>query len=431
MIAEVVSIGDEITSGQRLDTNSQWLSQQLGECGIRAAYHTTVGDDLAANVRVFREAIQRADIVISTGGLGPTADDLTREALAETTGRPLRLDSTALSQIRALFTRRKREMPERNAVQAMFPETSRVIPNLNGTAPGIDLSVARPDRSPSRIFALPGVPAEMREMWKHSVAPAIAEMLGPSRHVIRHHCIKCFGVGESELERMLPDMIRRGRIPTVGITASKATLTLRVSAEAASDEAFHTLCAPTVKTIRELLGSLIFSEDDREELQHVVVRLLAQQHKSLATVEFGSGGLLSQWLTDADTNGRVYRGGIVLPTGTAVLSNPNQVPAATTNLRRTYFPPGTDEASATGEYAETARSLLDADYALVIGSFPQSDSADQKPGNVYLGLASPHGCKVHCHPFAGHPELLRERTLKLALNALRLELESADIAPPR
>jgi nicotinamide-nucleotide amidase len=313
----------------------------------------------------------------------------------------------------------------------MFPETSRVIPNLNGTAPGIDLSVARPDRNPSRIFALPGVPAEMREMWKHSVAPAIAEILGPSRHVIRYHCVKCFGVGESELERMLPDMIRRGRIPTVGITASKATLTLRISAEAASDEAFHSLCEPTVKTIRELLGTLIFSEDDGEELQHVVVRLLATQHRSLATVEFGSGGLLSQWLSDADASGRVYRGGLVLPPGAGSLSNSNQVPAVTTNLPLTYFPPRKDEASAAGEYAETARSLLGADYALAIGSFPPSDSNDQKPGDVHLGLASPHGRKVYSHAFAGHPELLRERTLKQALNALRLELESADIAPPR
>lgn len=430
MIAEVVSIGDEITSGQRLDTNSQWLSQQLCDCGIRAAYHTTVGDDLAANVRVFREAIHRADLVISTGGLGPTADDLTREVLAETTGRPLRLDTTALAQIQAMFARRKREMPERNAVQAMFPETSQVIPNLNGTAPGIDLSVDRPDRAPCRIFALPGVPAEMREMWKHSVAPAIAEMLGPSRNVIRHHCIKCFGVGESELERMLPDMIRRGRIPTVGITASKATLTLRISAEAASDEAFQSLCEPTVTTIRELLGTLIFSEDDDEELQHVIVRLLAGQQQSLATLEFGSGGLLAHWLSDADASGRVYRGGLVLPSNATDSPTANYVRSTTSNLRLIHLPPRDGEASAIGDHAEAARSLLGADYALAIGSFPQSDSADQKPGDVHIGFASPQCRKVFTHAFAGHPELLRERTLKLALNALRLELASTAAASP-
>ncbi|HND53564.1 MAG TPA: competence/damage-inducible protein A, partial [Pirellulaceae bacterium] len=127
MIAEVISIGDELTSGERLDTNSQWLSQRLGELGIRAMYHTTVADDMAANVAVFRTALERADLVVSTGGLGPTADDLTRQALAEAAGVDLVQDDGALAHIRALFARRKREMPPANLVQALFPRGSRVV----------------------------------------------------------------------------------------------------------------------------------------------------------------------------------------------------------------------------------------------------------------------------------------------------------------
>src|SRR4051812_24705923 len=164
MRAEVISIGDELTSGQRLDTNSQWLSERLGEIGIPVMFHTTVADDLEANVRVFREAADRADVVIATGGLGPTADDLTREALARMLGVELVLDEAALAYIRGLFARRKRDMPERNVVQAMFPAGSRVIPNPHGTAPGIDIDVPRSGRTAARIMALPGVPAEMREM---------------------------------------------------------------------------------------------------------------------------------------------------------------------------------------------------------------------------------------------------------------------------
>jgi nicotinamide-nucleotide amidase len=137
-------------------------------------FHTTVGDDLEANIRVFREAADRAEIVVCTGGLGPTADDLTREALAACIGTDLVLDPVVLEHIRNLFARRRREMPERNQVQAMFPRGSRVIPNPHGSAPGIDLQIPRGDRTPSRIFALPGVPAEMQEMWQQTVGPAIA-----------------------------------------------------------------------------------------------------------------------------------------------------------------------------------------------------------------------------------------------------------------
>ncbi len=143
MNAEVIAIGDEITSGQNLDTNSQWLSQRLEELGVRVLYHSTVGDELAAGVEVFRHAIARADVVLATGGLGPTADDLTRQALAEAAERPLQLDRDAMEHIRRLFASRNRPMPASNEQQAMFPAGSRVVRNPHGTAPGIDLEVAR------------------------------------------------------------------------------------------------------------------------------------------------------------------------------------------------------------------------------------------------------------------------------------------------
>ena len=176
MNAEVISIGDELTSGQRLDTNSQWLSQRLGDLGVRVLYHTTVADDLAANVAVFRQAIARADFVVATGGLGPTADDLTRDAVAAALGVELVLDTSSLEHIRGLFARHKREMPERNRLQAMFPAGSRAIFNPRGTAPGIWVEAPRPAGGVCRLFALPGVPAEMFEMFRETVAPAIAPL---------------------------------------------------------------------------------------------------------------------------------------------------------------------------------------------------------------------------------------------------------------
>src|SRR5262245_45922755 len=190
MRAEIIAIGDELTSGQRLDTNSQWVSERLNELGVHVAFHTTVGDDLDDNITVFRNAIDRAEIVVATGGLGPTADDLTRDAIAAAVGVELVQDDAALEHIKNLFARRKRAMPEQNLRQAQFPRGTRVVPNPHGTAPGIDLEVGR-----CRIFALPGVPAEMFEMWAATVAPAISSMF-PSPRVIRHHRVKVFGAGE-------------------------------------------------------------------------------------------------------------------------------------------------------------------------------------------------------------------------------------------
>ena len=235
MIAEVISIGDELTSGQRLDTNSQWLSERLGELGVRVLYHTTVADDLAANVSVFRTAIQRADVIVASGGLGPTADDLTREVLAQVSRRELLLDEASLAHICGLFARYKRDMPERNRSQAFFPSGSRIIPNPNGTAPGIWMDVPRPGGGNCHIFALPGVPAELFEMFHETVAPAVTR-LNPEARVIRHRRVKCFGAGESHVEQMLPDLIRRGRQPSVGITVHAATITLRITAEGATAE---------------------------------------------------------------------------------------------------------------------------------------------------------------------------------------------------
>ncbi|MDH3716601.1 MAG: competence/damage-inducible protein A, partial [Planctomycetota bacterium] len=173
MRAEVLAIGDELTSGLRLDTNSQWLSLRLQELGIPVLRHATVADDLAAITEAFRHAAARCDVAVVTGGLGPTADDLTRQALAAAGGVELQLDEALLRHIQQLFQSRGREMPDRNRAQAMFPVGSRPIPNPNGTAPGIEMPLPRDGGGVCRLFALPGVPAEMRQMWFATVVPTL------------------------------------------------------------------------------------------------------------------------------------------------------------------------------------------------------------------------------------------------------------------
>jgi nicotinamide-nucleotide amidase len=422
MLAEVIAIGDELTSGQRLDTNSQWLSIALGEWGVEVRYHTTVADDLAANVAVFRTAIERADVVVASGGLGPTADDLTREALAAATDRPLVLDSAALKHIVSLFARRRRPMPEANRAQAMFPTGSRVIPNPAGTAPGIDLEVPRAGRRPCRVFALPGVPAEMFQMWRGTVAAAIAAMQDSPR-VLYHRRIKCFGVGESDLEKMLPDLIRRGREPQVGITVSAATITLRITASGNSVDAARTATEPTVATIHDYLKTLVFGEDD-DELQDTIVRLLTAKKTTLGTVEWGTEGLLANWLAEATTAGGPYVGGIVASTAEA---RRHLLDAAAEGGRAK--PQARDVAefelpvkTVVGELAKGCQRLLKTDYALSTGPLPQYDPAGSDVPEFWYALATPSSVSVRSSPYAGNPDILKLLSAKRALNWLRLEL---------
>jgi nicotinamide-nucleotide amidase len=397
MRAEIIAIGDELTSGQRLDTNSQWLAERLLEIGVSVAFHTTVGDTLADNVLVFRQAAERADVVVVTGGLGPTADDLTRQALADVAGVPLVQDDASLAHIRALFARRKREMPPANVVQAQFPQGSRPIPNPNGSAPGIDIELPRSiGAGLARVFALPGVPAEMKEMWAASVAPAIQSLVG-SNKTISHYRIKCFGVGESDLEAMLPDLIARQRYPLVGITVHQATITLRITADGENAEAARAAMQPTIDTIHECLGDLIFGYED-DELQDVVVRLLREKGKTLCVSEWGTCGLISQWL--AETAGEdVIRAMIVEP--------------GRLNWRDDF-----------GQKTNIGAKIpFAADFAMIVGPCPPADSPATLPGNLVFVLVCGKDRVIHREfPFAGHPEILRPRAAKQALNLLRLHL---------
>ena len=413
MQAEIIAIGDEITSGQLLDTNTQWLSQRFEELGIRVLYHTTVGDELEPMGEVFRQAIRRADVVVATGGLGPTADDLTREALAAATGKKLVADPDSLERIRRMYASRGRKMPKSNERQAMFPSGSRPIPNPNGTAPGVAMDVPREGRTPCQISLLPGVPAEMREMWFQTVADSLRRG-GAGQRIIRHRNIKCFGAGESQVEEMLPDIIRRGRKPTVGINASKTVIILRITAEGATEEECFAAMEPTVATIRKCLGNLVFGEGD-DQLQDAVARGLRQKNKTLATAEWGTEGLLANWLGSAREAQEYYLGGIVVP-GRKVLCDALEVPA---ELLQQHSATSGEVA---GEMAVRCRRRFRADYALSVGRFPLFDPAASQPKPVFFALATAEGVEVKSFPFAGHPALLKTFCAKRALNLVRLEM---------
>ena len=320
MLAEIIAIGDELTSGQRLDTNSQWLSRELGLLGIPVGFHTTACDTLAAGVHAFRIAARRAQVVITTGGLGPTADDLTRDVLSELTGQRLVLSQQALEVIASRFSSRHAVMPESNRRQALFPEDGSLIENPDGTAPGIKMVLPASDGwgdgDGSVIYALPGVPAEMRRMWEETVSAELKQVAGKNR-VLRHRRLKCFGAGESAIEEMLPGLIERGRDPTVGITAHEATITLRISAWADNDDSCRKKITTTEDIIRKTLGHLVYGEED-EEVEDAAAKALLATSARLATVEAGTAGRVAALFAQAAhrqnaTSQQFFCGGLVLP----------------------------------------------------------------------------------------------------------------------
>lgn len=397
-----------MTSGARLDTNSQWLSRRLEELGVTVAFHSTVGDHLQQHVDVLRIAAQRADVVLMTGGLGPTRDDLTRQALSQLSGRALKLRQQSLVHIEQMFARRNRQMPERNHIQAMFPEGSLEIFNPQGTAPGVDLTLRVSDRHKCRFFALPGVPAEMRRMFDETVAPRLLEMIGSSRQHIEHHVMKFFGVGESDMEQRLGTMIARDRVPRVGITVSSATISLRITAAAPDPQACQRQIETARQEIMSRVGDLYFGHGESYELYHAVQRDLLMRGQSLITVEFGRSAVLADWFASLGKTD-AYHGGFCFA-GPEELAALLDVPAA--------------------DAYDVLRKRSGASWLLVVQSYPHLDSdASQalEAQSVDLVVVDPEGRRILASPrIGGHPSIIYSRIAKSALAHLRKQIQRGD-----
>ena len=434
MRAEILSIGTELTTGAKLDTNCQWLSLELSAVGIPVHFHTTLVDDLDANIAAFRIARDRADLVLITGGLGPTLDDLTREALARMQGVELWRDEPSLETIRGMFRRRGREMPERNAIQAMFPQGAEPIPNPRGTAPGIWFPVERPGRQPCLFAALPGVPSEMKPMFRDSVLPRIGGLAGG--RVLRQFRVQCFGLGESAAEERLGDLTARGRDPEVGITVHEATITLRIVAEAERPELAEAKIAATRRQIEERLGEFVYGIED-EELEHVVARLLQDRQVTVATWEGVSAGRLAERLATALEGRPWFLGGVVRSPGAGPASGAWDDPAHSAvagsseprpsgNQPAGQAPPGAGRPvdGLGASLARRARTLFAADLGLAVSPRTVGLDDERQPVSptAEVALATATGELVEEISLAGDPAIAAVRIAKTALNLLRRQL---------
>jgi nicotinamide-nucleotide amidase len=410
MKCEIISIGSEITSGQNLDTNSQWLSRRLAEIGIPVGWHTTVADDLDDNVAVFRTAAGRARLVLSSGGLGPTQDDLTREALARAAGVGLVLDEASLAHIKQLFVLRNRVMPASNQVQAMLPAGAEALRNDRGTAPGIRMTLGA-----ATVFCMPGVPSEMYAMYETHVKPWLLAH-GMAGGVVVQRKINCFGASESGVEEKLLDLTKRGHVPDVGITVSDATISLRILARAGSPAEAQQQIAPVERTIRERLGVLVFGVED-EDLQHALLRLLAQQRKTLAAAEGVTGGLVAHRLTSVPGSSAWFRGGLV--------AYDNRLKVEMLGVPQDLLDRhGAVSAEVAEAMAAGCRVRFRTDLAVsTVGLAGPEEEAGGKPvGLVYAALAWEGGVSSLSFNWVSTRPEVQSRTAKLALNQARLHL---------
>jgi len=392
MNAELIAVGSELTSGASLDTNSQWLSRELEGRGWNVTRHTTIADDLPAIVETLQAAAVRSRLVLLTGGLGPTRDDITREALSTAFEQPLVEDDDSLAHIAALFARLGRRMWSRNRVQALRPRDAVPIRNNHGTAPGILMQLS--DCS-CVMAALPGVPREMKLMFEEQ----LAAHLPATTAVVRRVVLRTFGFGESHAEERLGDLTERGRNPEVGITASAAVISLSVTARGASEKDCDHLLQPVLKTIHERLGNAVFGFGS-DELHTVVRDLLAQKNVTLSLSEGSTtGGLLSQWLSSEQPNGAC----VVIEDGLI---------------------PGTQDTSDLLTLCGSAGTA--ADYAVATSHASAASDSDGeivvKAGQI--AVVGPGLKRVVDVDFAGNLGIFRERAARIALNVLRLHLLS-------
>lgn len=407
--ASIISIGTELALGQTVDTNSAWLARRLAAVGIRAVRHVTVADEKEDIREALLSAAAGAEVVLVTGGLGPTEDDLTRVALAEAMGVGLEPDAASLEQIRGFFARRGREMPAVNACQAMRPVGARCIENSCGTAPGVRATLRG-----TPVYVMPGVPSEMREMYERDVEPELVSV--GSGGVIESVTMLTHGMGESQIGARIADLMHRGRNPEVGTTAQMGIVGVRINAAAANRETAKKLIEETARELNSRLGAIVFGREG-ETLAGAVGRLLIETGRTVGTAESCTGGLIAKQITDVAGSSAYFTGGMVTYSNRskcALLGVDEEI------IRSHGAVSGpVAEAMATG-----ALERFGSHYALsVTGIAGPSGGTEEKPvGLVFVGLAEA-GKGVESRRFLfgadASREIIRQRAAAAGLDWVR------------
>jgi nicotinamide-nucleotide amidase len=409
---DVVAIGTELLLGQIIDTNSSYIGEQLAVAGIDSLLQVKVGDNLARIETVLRRVLADADAVIVCGGLGPTHDDLTREAIAAVMGVEMHHDEQVAETIRGLFAARGRPMAENNLRQAQVPEGATLIHQTRGTAPGLICPV-RLDGADKVIYAVPGVPHEMKDMVQRAVLPDLALRSGSAAAIVSR-VLRTWGESESGLNERLQDVIddlERAGNPTLAFLASGwEGLKVRLTAKAASTEAAEAVIAPVEARIRDILGAQVFGVDG-QTMERVVVDLLQQRGWTLALAESVTGGMVTARLVDVEGVSATLRG--------AVVSYASEVKF---DLLGVDEGPVVNERTAQ-QMAEGVRRLLGSDVAVSLTGVAGPAEQDGLPaGTLCVGVALPDRTITRSYRLSGLRDQMRQMSVITALDLLRREL---------
>jgi nicotinamide-nucleotide amidase len=410
MGAELLTIGTELLLGQIVDTNASWISQRLAEAGIDIFYKSTVGDNWGRIEAAIRLAMSRADVVIMTGGLGPTEDDLTRDVLAAVLGRPLRLDESVLRHIEERFARRRVAMADNNRKQAMVPEGAVVLQNPRGTAPGLFVEAQ------GRIFVcMPGVPSEMKPMLLEQVIPHIRDAVGIRSRIVSR-VLKTCGISESTLDQRIGDYFREMRNPSIGVLAHMGEIHVRLTCKGEDPAEIGRLLDELEAKIRARLGHLVFGTDE-EKLEAVVGRLLRERGATLAVAESCTGGLVASRLTDIPGSSDYFARGVVAYTAaakTALLRVPAELIAS-----RGVVSLEVARAMADGVRAEAGTTFGVATTGI---AGPTGGTPELPVGSLCVALAWEGGGSGREFRLLGEREQVKFRGAQMALEMLRRHL---------
>lgn len=391
--AEIIAIGSELLLGQIQDTNTSYLAGRLQEVGIEVAFQTMVGDDRKRMISVIRRTLSRSKVIITTGGIGPTEDDLTREIVAKVTGKELVFHPKLFKLIKSFFDQAGFVMASNNRKQAFIPAGAKVIPNLQGTAPGFIVETEKD----AVIAVLPGVPRELKAMMEDTVLPFLKKKLGTEKGLIEYRVLKVCGLGESRVDEQIGDLIRESKNPLIGLLASPGEIRIRITAQGRDKKETQRLIAAMEARIRERLGVLIFGTGE-ETLEGVTARLLEEKKITLGIVESFSGGLISKRLQAVRCP--CFKGGLVLAPGQGWPSQKTILK----NEAQAFF------------LAKKIRNFFACDLALGVW-------VEGKPGEQTLSMAlAGKKTETFSHRIGGFADSLPDRVAVMALDWLRKQL---------
>ena len=410
MRCEVLAIGTELLLGQIVDTNSAWIGEQLADAGIDTYEHRQVGDNLGRMVQALRELLDRSDAVIVCGGLGPTPDDMTRQAIAEVMGVELERREDLVEWVSSLFTSRGRAMPENNLRQCDVPVGAEPIPNSVGTAPGIKAPLG--DKV---VYAVPGVPYEMQLMMNEQVLPDLLARSGQQAAIVSRS-LKTWGTSESGLAEMIAHRVDAQTNPTIAFLARGIEgLVVRITAKASTPEEARALIEPEEQALREILGDLVFGVDD-ETMETVVLDLLRKRGLTLGLAESITGGLVASRLVSVPGTSDVLQGSVV---------------AYMTDAKRSVLGVTAEHvvsSECAKQLASAARRTFGADVGLGVTGVAGPEEQDGQPaGTVFFGFAlGDEPAEAVGTQLPGQREMVRQFATISLLNLLRMKLLSME-----